>query len=146
MSYPITLVANDIYRGPEPNDDASVNWCRENAKSIIKLNPGKDKYITVPTTYYPISFWQMHLPPCALPASELNWLVDVLVGSPKPAYVHCEEGVDRTGLLIAAYRVREMGWSKMLAYEEALHYGYHRILNQGLNRTWEEFNIQFSAK
>jgi protein tyrosine/serine phosphatase len=53
--------------------------------------------------------------------------------------VHCERGQDRTGLVIAAYRVRKCGWTKEAAMAEALALGYHHWINSGLNRTWEKF-------
>jgi Tyrosine phosphatase family len=53
--------------------------------------------------------------------------------------VHCEHGQDRTGLVIAAYRVRKCGWTKEAAMAEALTLGYRKYLNFGLNKTWANF-------
>jgi protein tyrosine/serine phosphatase len=53
--------------------------------------------------------------------------------------VHCEHGEDRTGLAIAAWRVRACKWTKEAAMAEALKYGYRRWLNYGLNKTWAAF-------
>jgi protein tyrosine/serine phosphatase len=53
--------------------------------------------------------------------------------------VHCERGQDRTGLVIASYRVRKCGWTKEAAMAEALTLGYRKYLNFGLNKTWANF-------
>lgn len=42
-----------------------------------------------------------------------------------PAYVHCAHGVDRTGTMIALYRIEIMGWSNEDAVAEMLVFGYH---------------------
>ncbi|WP_164102903.1 fused DSP-PTPase phosphatase/NAD kinase-like protein [Candidatus Laterigemmans baculatus] len=34
----------------------------------------------------------------------------------RPVYLHCQLGRDRTGLIIALYRVRHLGWSPEAAY------------------------------
>lgn len=40
-------------------------------------------------------------------------------GTPaKPVFLHCQRGIDRTGLLIAVYRVRVQGLPAHLAYQE----------------------------
>ena len=46
-----------------------------------------------------------------------------------PFLVHCQHGADRTGLLIASYRIVIQGWSKEAALEELRSggYGYHSI-------------------
>jgi protein tyrosine/serine phosphatase len=36
-----------------------------------------------------------------------------------PVFVHCRRGADRTGVLIAMYRVARQGWTAKAAYEEA---------------------------
>ena len=47
--------------------------------------------------------------------------------SPKPVLVHCWHGSDRTGVIIAAYRVVFDGWTKTQAIEEFRkpEFGYH---------------------
>jgi protein tyrosine/serine phosphatase len=50
-------------------------------------------------------------------------------------YVHCEHGEDRTGLLIACFRVQYQGWTKAAAEEEMLRNGFHKL--PGLWEFWE---------
>ncbi len=51
----------------------------------------------------------------------LNFIAD-----PKnqPVFVHCEHGADRTGLIVALYRVFMQGWPKDKAYQEMLDRGH----------------------
>jgi protein tyrosine/serine phosphatase len=46
-----------------------------------------------------------------------------------PFLIHCKHGADRTGLMIAMYRMVEQGWSKRAALREMIDggYGYHRL-------------------
>jgi hypothetical protein len=48
-------------------------------------------------------------------------------------YIHCELGRDRSGLVIAMYRVRCQGWSLQAAYCEMDCFGFHHYL-RGLER------------
>jgi len=46
-----------------------------------------------------------------------------------PVVLHCQHGADRTGLVMAMYRIVYQGWTKDAALDELLHggYGYHSI-------------------
>lgn len=44
-----------------------------------------------------------------------------------PVYVHCKHGSDRTGLLLAVYRMARESWPADRAYEEMRSCGFHRI-------------------
>jgi protein tyrosine/serine phosphatase len=48
-----------------------------------------------------------------------------LVNAPdnQPVFVHCKRGADRTGTIIALYRIRHDGWTSEQAKAEAKHYG-----------------------
>lgn len=45
----------------------------------------------------------------------------------RPIYIHCEYGRDRTGLLIALYKVKYMDWAPIDAYREWLRMGHSRV-------------------
>jgi len=49
--------------------------------------------------------------------------------SAQPVYVHCLHGVDRTGAMIAVYRMQEEGWSNADALAEMEHFGAQDILH-----------------
>lgn len=66
-----------------------------------------------------------------------------------PIYVHCKNGWDRTGLIIAMFRVCNDHYSKDDAYNEMIMNGFstsHRFFLQGINDTWENFNSEEYCK
>ena len=42
-------------------------------------------------------------------------------------YIHCLHGKDRTGMVVAAYRILEQGWSYKRAFREMDEYGFHNF-------------------
>lgn len=65
-------------------------------------------------------------------------LIDALDFIDNDTFIHCEHGQDRTGLLVAMYRVSK-GWSKEAAEQEMLSLGFHKLL-LGLWEFWREYN------
>lgn len=51
-------------------------------------------------------------------------------------YVHCKHGVDRTGMVIAAYRMLSCGWTARRAGREAIREGMHWIYWPWLIQLW----------
>ena len=49
----------------------------------------------------------------------------------QPVIVHCRRGADRTGLMVAIYRVMVEGWNRADAIDEMTHGGY------GFNPVWQ---------
>jgi protein tyrosine/serine phosphatase len=44
-----------------------------------------------------------------------------------PVFVHCLHGADRTGMMVAAYRIIEQGWNVDDAARETHNFGFHKI-------------------
>ena len=61
------------------------------------------------------------------PANETVFKVLALLQSSGagPIFIHCLRGMDRTGAVIACYRIAHDGWGNQKALEEAKSYGMH---------------------
>lgn len=59
----------------------------------------------------------------------------------KPIYVHCRSGRDRTGAMIAIYRISVENWPVSAAYKEMRTYGFNPMFRK-LSRSVEEFGKQ----
>jgi tyrosine-protein phosphatase SIW14 len=57
-------------------------------------------------------------------AQIIEALQDILA-APKPILVHCKHGADRTGVVIAFYRMVFCNWTKQQAIDELKNGGYH---------------------
>lgn len=73
----------------------------------------------------------------AFPHPEVFGCIDRALAEDGLWYVHCYQGVDRTGIAVARYRVLQCGWTKERARAEWDAMGSHRYA--GLLRIWEEW-------
>ena len=55
-----------------------------------------------------------------------------------PVFVHCQHGADRTGIIIACYRIRHNKWTSKQALLEAKKYGMSP-LEIGMKHYFAEF-------
>jgi protein tyrosine/serine phosphatase len=56
--------------------------------------------------------------------STLLTLIETL---PAPVFIHCLHGCDRTGTIVACYRIKHHSWSSRTALEEARKYGLSKF-------------------
>lgn len=66
----------------------------------------------------------------------------------KKVFVHCQTGDDRTGMMIAAYRMAEQGWTAKEAMGEMETYGFrspHHLICPGLSSYEARFPEQFKT-
>lgn len=138
----IKQVDNFLYRGPRPQP-ADFDWIRSHFATVISLE-GNDEdkkerleLAPVPVVSFPISAWQIYF--SGISQAYLNAILAAIASQKSPILLHCQHGEDRTGIIVAAYRVTVSGWDKTAAMGEALHFGYRRWLNFGLNKTWSAF-------
>ena len=57
----------------------------------------------------------------------------------KKVFVHCRYGDDRTGMMIAAYRMSVEGWSADEALKEMDEFGFHHVVCHSLNEYERDF-------
>lgn len=68
----------------------------------------------------------------------------VLKTSSTPVLVHCKHGADRTGVVIASYRIAFEGWTKEQAIKEFLkeQFGYHQRWLPNLLKLLESLEVE----
>lgn len=75
--------------------------------------------------------------------SNLIAVLQMIQMAPKPVLVHCLHGSDRTGFIVAGYRMVMMGWSPQKAVEELRSggYGYHKTLYPDIANVLLEMDV-----
>ncbi|MBS0224903.1 MAG: tyrosine-protein phosphatase [Proteobacteria bacterium] len=95
-------------------------------RTVVNLRPTADTAAVPPrATLEHIPVWTWHVTDDEI----LAFLRIADDPAKQPVLVHCQHGADRTGVMIAAYRVVVQEWSKEDAIREMQRggYGYHAI-------------------
>ncbi len=117
---------NDLlYRSEQPNHDAMVELQNIGIVSVLNLrNIRSDKQeirgTNLVALHCPINTWTISY-------DDIVAGLLMLRNSAKPTVVHCLHGSDRTGCIVAAYRMVYDGWSREDAIAEFTdpRFGYH---------------------
>lgn len=140
----------DLYRSAQPSKDgfmflgtqASLVASDRPVKTIVSLRAFNDDAPLVtessPLRLEQIRFKTWH------PEDEdvVKFLRIATTPALQPVLVHCEHGADRTGTMVAIYRIAFEGWSKAQATDEMVNggYGFHPIW-QNLIRYIDELDV-----
>ena len=109
-------------------------------RELLETVPGEVKKERSRAQIVGLSFVHFPLHPVAAPTiAQLEGAVRIIVKSDGQAFVHCDHGDDRTGIVIAAYRIKAQGWSVDRAYKEMIEGGFHSRLYFWWKNRLEEF-------
>ena len=137
-------VSNSLYRGAQPDEFGMQSLKRMGVKMIINLRMSGDcwKAEEALATSYGIGFTNVPFKGLGRPADkQVRMVLDMIQGSISPVFVHCQHGCDRTGTIIACYRIQHDGWSSDTALQEAGKYGMSK-LERGMRRYVLDFGRQ----
>ena len=73
--------------------------------------------------------------------ADVERVLALIASSPSPVFVHCEHGADRTGTIVACYRMRHDGWTAAQAMAEAQRHGIS-VFQFGMKRFIRGFTGQ----
>jgi len=125
-------VSDTVYRGGRPDGEGVMRLAQMGIKTIIDLEDDDNAVAQEKIWAANAGLFFIHEPMNGLETPRDNEVDDILakMGDPSltPVYVHCTEGVDRTGLIVALYRVIEEAWSPKDAHDEMMAHGFKSIL------------------
>ena len=123
-------VNNHLYRGAEPHASGVKNLKKLGVAIIIDLRMPKEISPEEETEARADGVTYTNIPLAGLgrPTDEqVARVLAVIDTSSSPVFVHCEYGCDRTGTIIACYRIRHDQWTGEAALKEAELYGLSRF-------------------
>jgi protein tyrosine phosphatase (PTP) superfamily phosphohydrolase (DUF442 family) len=123
-------VTDRLYRGAQPSS-AGLRRLRElGIDTIVNLRGESDQTRSeeVEAKALGFGYFNIALPNWGRPQDERVRRILLIIAAPQNGrvFVHCKEGVDRTGTIVALYRIGQQHWSADDALAEAERLGMRR--------------------
>jgi len=139
-----------LYRGAQASHEGFRKLAAMGVKIVIDLRgarKGERKFVnSLGMSYIPMG-WECSFPKDKTFAAFLTLIVD---NPGTKIFVHCRVGDDRTGMMIAAYRMAEQGWSAAKAEKEMERFGFNfvhrRLICPRLSSYEEHFPERFRTE
>lgn len=117
-----------LYRGGQPTRQGYEELVKMGVKTVINLRvtPQDKKLIAG----LPLTVYQVPINPVMLNTDGVDEVLKLLSDPANyPIYIHCRYGSDRTGTMVALYRMAVEDWPREHAIQEmtAPHFGFHKI-------------------
>jgi protein tyrosine/serine phosphatase len=135
-----------IYRGAQPSEVGIQTLAARHVQTVINLrdDPVRDEQKWVEGAE--MRYVQIPSSACRVEPLKVRQFLKEVQTSPRPVFVHCAQGRDRTGLEIAVYRIVVQNWSREEAIDELYAHGYHWALFPGIARYLKTFDpARFTA-
>ncbi len=116
-----------FYRGAQPDESGIASLQRLGVRTIINLRLSDDTWVGEEASAQAHGLAYVSVPLRGLSAptdAQVAQVLTFIESLPPPVFIHCEHGADRTGLIVACYRMRHDGWSVARAFAEAKSYGF----------------------
>ena len=122
-------VAPGLYRGGQPNAEG-IAWLKSiGVKTVLNLRHYHGDTEAKLVESAGLRYERIAIASSDQPTREQVARFLTIVRDPtlRPLYVHCQHGVDRTGALMAVYRMEDENWSNLEAYAEMEYFDAHLI-------------------
>ena len=119
-------VNDSVYRGAQPNGEGIKSLARLGVRTIINLRMTNDIWFAEEAEARAMGITYTNVPMSGIGRPTDEQVAKVLLiieTSTAPVFVHCQHGADRTGTIIACYRIQHDKWPSKQALQEAKEYG-----------------------
>ncbi|MGH9734576.1 MAG: fused DSP-PTPase phosphatase/NAD kinase-like protein [Candidatus Acidiferrales bacterium] len=137
-------VTPTLFRGAQPSERGFESLAKMGIAIVVDLREGgqvqrEQEEVTALGMKFVAISWN-----CTEPKDEyFSKFLTLLRDNPgKKVFVHCHAGVDRTGMMIASYRMAEQGWTSDESMREMKTFGYsmfHQMMCHALEGYEDKF-------
>jgi tyrosine-protein phosphatase SIW14 len=118
-------VSADLYRSEQPERSDLSALKNLGIRSVVSLY----QFLPDSRAFERAGFrlFQQHMAAGSVTEEDLRRALASIRDAPKPVLVHCWRGSDRTGAVVAAYRIAFQGWTREQAIDELVNggFGFH---------------------
>lgn len=118
-------VSPKLFRGAQPKKGGFEELAKMGVQIVVDLRGDRkserDEVTRLGMQYVPM-YWQ-----CSFPKDKIfaAFITLIRTNPGKKIFVHCRVGDDRTGMMVASYRMAEEGWSAERAEKEMIEFGFN---------------------
>jgi tyrosine-protein phosphatase SIW14 len=136
-------IDHQVYRGAQPTVEGFGSLAKFGVKSVLDLRElGEHSQAAEEAIVRAqgMRYFSIPLKKMGTPSAEAIYRILGLLNDPSagPVFVHCKRGADRTGAVIACYRVSHDSWSNSQALAEARDDGMS-VFQRSLRRYVKQF-------
>jgi protein tyrosine/serine phosphatase len=121
-------VSPALYRGAQPTSQGIATLAAMHVKTIINLRDDASTSEPRLVRAAGMNYLALPLNAATLTGADAQRFLTLLGDAPPPVFVHCFAGRDRTGMAIAAYRIRIDHWQTAAALAELYAHGHNWLL------------------
>lgn len=135
-------IDNDLYRSGQPDELQMKELEQRNFKAILNLrNFHTDDKEAAGTN---LKLYHVPMEAGRFTEQQIIAALKDIKNAPKPVLVHCWHGSDRTGVVVAMYRLVFQGWDKNAAIEELKkpEFGYHKWAYYNIIQYLEQVDVE----
>lgn len=129
-------VSDQLYRGAQPSEGGLKILSELGIKTVINLRGADDqaRLEEKEAQSAGLRYFNVEMPGLSAPSDEQVARVMAIINNPdnQPVFIHCKRGSDRTGTIVAIYRISHDGWTDNRAIGEARTHGM----------SWAEFGMR----
>ena len=123
-------ISDRLYRGAQPRKGGIRRLAELGMNTVINLRGSgpHTRADEAEARSVGLRYFNIPLPVWARPSDASIRRILEIINAPESGrvFVHCKDGVDRTGTIVALHRITSEGWTTELATAEAVRYGMRR--------------------
>lgn len=139
-------VNDHLYRGAQPEDQGFHELAKHGIKTIVNLRQHHSDRKLIGETK--LDYAHIKMQAWDPEHDEVMQFLRIATDKDKqPVFVHCQHGSDRTGTMIAVYRIIVDGWTKDKALNEMTKgpFGFHKVW-KGLPKFINDLDVEKTKK